>query len=126
MKKAYNLFLLFCSIFTAVTLISSSWQLLGGNENDSNAHILIRAIFTLVGVGFYGLFKYINIRNKYIKVFTEYIVSVLFIFIVVWGIGFFGELSKNAYRDAFFNWSGVFVSVVIIEFIIKKVRKNVI
>ncbi|SFU42812.1 hypothetical protein SAMN04487886_102519 [Clostridium sp. DSM 8431] len=124
MKKIYNLFLLFCGIFTAVTLVSSVWQLLDGQESDTNAHILIRGIFTLVGVGFYALFKYINIKNKYIKILTQYIVSVAFIFIVVWGIGFFGELSKNAYRDAFFNWSGVFASVVIIDFIVKKVRKK--
>ena len=117
MKKIYNLFLLFCGIFTAVTLVSSVWQLLDGQESDTNAHILIRGIFTLVGVWFYALFKYI-------KILTQYIVSVAFIFIVVWGIGFFGELSKNAYRDAFFNWSGVFASVVIIDFIVKKVRKK--
>ena len=124
MKKIYNLFLLFCGIFTAVTLVSSVWQLLAGQESDTNAHILIRGIFILVGVGFYALFKYINIKNKYIKILTQYIISIAFIFIVVWGIGFFGELSKNAYRDAFFNWSGVFASVVIIDFIVKKVRKK--
>ena len=39
MKKIYNLFLLFCGIFTAVTLVSSVWQLLDGQESDTNAHI---------------------------------------------------------------------------------------
>ncbi len=124
MKKIYNLFLLFCMIFTAVTLVSSGWQLVRGCENDTNSHILIRAIFTLVGVGFFGVFKYLNIKNKYIKILIQYIVSVVFIFVIVWGIGFFGELSKYAYRDAFFNWSGVFASVIIIDFIVKKIRRK--
>ncbi|SFU34735.1 hypothetical protein SAMN04487886_101032 [Clostridium sp. DSM 8431] len=124
MKKIYNLFLLFCMIFTAVTLVSSIWQLVKGCENDTNAHILIRAIFTLVGVGCFGVFKYLNIKNKYMKISIQYIVSVLFIFLIVWGIGFFGELSKYAYRDAFLNWSGVFASVIIIDFIVKKIRRK--
>lgn len=124
MGKIYKLFWMYCGIFTVITLVSSIWQLSRGCESDTNAHILIRGIFTFVGVGFFGLFRYINISNRYLKIFVQYLVSILFIFIIVWGIGFFGELSKYAYRDAFLNWSGVFLSVIIIDFIVKKLKKK--
>ena len=108
MKKMINLFFMFTVIFTIVTLFSSIWQLLNGQPSDTNAHILIRSIFTIVGVGFYGIFKNLNIKNLWVRLFIQYITSILFIFIVVWGIGFFCELSKTAYRDAFLNWSFIF------------------
>lgn len=122
MKKMINLFFMFTVIFTIVTLFSSIWQLLNGQTSDTNAHILIRSVFTLVGVGFYGIFKNLNIKNSWVRLFIQYITSILFIFIVVWGIGFFGELSKAAYRDAFLNWSFIFLSVVIIQSFIKYLR----
>lgn len=124
MKKAINIFILFTVIFTLVTLSSSIYQLFDGQANDTNAHILIRALFTFVGVGFYSLFSYISIKNVYVKLIVQYTVSIIFIFIIVWGIGFFGELSKTAYRDAFFNWSLVFLAVVIIKSIITKIRSK--
>ncbi|MHC1681838.1 MAG: DUF6608 family protein [Clostridiaceae bacterium] len=124
MKKTLNLFMFFTVLFTLITTISSTYQLLSGQTTDTNAHILIRALFTFVGVGFYGLFSNIDIKNTFIKLAVQYIVSILFIFIIVWGIGFFGELSKTAYRDAFLNWSFIFLSVVIVKSIITKIRHN--
>lgn len=126
MKKILNLFVLFTIIFTLVTLSSSIYQLFVGQSTDTNAHILIRALFTLVGVGFYGMFSYINIKNIYIKIIVQYTVSIIFIFMIVWGIGFLGELSKTAYRDAFLNWSFIFLAVVLIKSIIEKmINKNI-
>lgn len=124
MKKILKLFILFAIIFTLVTLISSTYQLLGRQTTDTNAHILIRGLFTLVGVGIYGMFSYINIKNIYIKIIMQYTISIIFIFIIVWGIGFFGELSKTAYRDAFYNWSFIFLSVVFLKSIIMKFRNK--
>ena len=122
MKKARKLFILFTEIFTLITLSSSIYQLLSGQATDTNAHILIRGLFTFVGVAVYGMFTYINIKNIYIKFTVQYTISIIFIFIIVWGIGFFGELSKNAYRDAFLNWSFIFLSVVFLKSIITKIR----
>lgn len=124
MKKALKLFILFTVIFTLITLISSTYQLINGQTLDTNAHILIRGLFTLVGVGVYGLFSYIKIENIYIKLTVQYIISIILIFIIVWGIGFLGELSKTAYRDAFLNWSFIFLSVVVLKIIIKKIRSK--
>ena len=124
MKKIINLATLFTVIFTLITLISSIYQLFNGQTTDTNAHILIRGLFTLVGVGFYGMFSYINIKNTYIKIIAQYTVSIISIFIIVWGIGFFGELSKTAYRDAFLNWSFIFLSVVFLKSIITKIRNK--
>ncbi len=124
MKKIINLATLFTVIFTLITLISSIYQLFSGQTTDTNAHILIRGIFTLVGVGFYGMFSYINIKNTYVKIIAQYTVSIISIFIIVWGIGFFGELSKTAYRDAFLNWSFIFLSVVFLKSIITKIRNK--
>ena len=124
MKKIINLFTMFTVIFTLITLVSSIYQLFSGQATDTNAHILIRALFTIVGVGFYGVFSSIIIKNTYLKVIIQYIVSIIFILIIVWGIGFFGELSKTAYRDAFLNWSFIFLSVILVKAIIKKYIKK--
>ncbi|MPL94999.1 hypothetical protein SDC9_41162 [bioreactor metagenome] len=124
MKKIINLFTMFTVIFTLITLVSSIYQLFSGQATDTNAHILIRALFTIVGVGFYGVFSSIKIKNTYLKVIIQYIVSIIFILIIVWGIGFFGELSKTAYRDAFLNWSFIFLSVILVKAIIKKYIKK--
>ncbi|KLE15695.1 DUF6608 family protein [Clostridium sp. C8] len=124
MKKIINLFTMFTVIFTLITLVSSIYQLFSGQATDTNAHILIRALFTIVSVGFYGVFSSIKIKNTYLKVIIQYIVSIIFILIIVWGIGFFGELSKTAYRDAFLNWSFIFLSVVLVKAIIKKYIKK--
>lgn len=124
MKKIINLFTMFTVIFTLITLVSSIYQLFSGQATDTNAHILIRALFTIVGVGFYGMFSSIKIKNTYLKVIIQYIVSIIFILIIVWGIGFFGELSKTAYRDAFLNWSFIFLSVILVKVIIKKYIKK--
>lgn len=124
MKKIRNLSILFTVIFTVITLISSIYQLFSGQTTDTNAHILIRGLFTLVGVGFYGIFSCINIKNTFLKVAVQYTVSIMVIFIIVWGIGFFGELSKTAYRDAFLNWSFIFLSVVIMKSIITKISNK--
>lgn len=124
MKKIINLFTMFTVIFTLITLVSSIYQLFSGQATDTNAHILIRALFTIVGVGFYGVFSSIKIKNTYLKVIIQYIVSIIFILIIVWGIGFFGELSKTAYRDAFLNWSFIFLSVILVKTIIKKYIKK--
>jgi hypothetical protein len=122
LKKLIDSFLLFTVIFTVVTLVSSSWQLLNGATSDTNGHILIRAIFTFIGVCFYGIFRYLNIKNTWLKFFVQYLASIICIFLTVWSIGFIGELSKNAYRDAFLNWTFIFLSVVIVQFIIKSLR----
>lgn len=124
MKKIINLFTMFTVIFTLITLVSSIYQLFSGQATDTNAHILIRALFTIVGVGFYGVFSSIKVKNTYLKVIIQYIVSIIFILIIVWGIGFFGELSKTAYRDAFLNWSFIFLSVILVKAIIKKYIKK--
>jgi hypothetical protein len=124
MKKIINLAIMFTAIFTLVTLISSSYQLFIGQPTDTNAHILIRALFTFVGVGVYGIFSYINIKNSYVKLLVQYFISIVVIFIAVWGIGFWGELSKTAYRDAFINWSFIFLSVVIIKTIVTKISNR--
>lgn len=124
MKKILNLFILFTIIFTVVTLVSSIYQLFNGQTTDTNAHILIRCLFTLVGVSFYGLFSGIKIKNIYLKVIIQYTVSVIIIFIIVWGIGFLGELSKTAYRDAFLNWTFIFLSVVFVKSIISKIHNK--
>jgi hypothetical protein len=107
-----------------VTLVSSIYQLFNGQTTDTNAHILIRCLFTLVGVSFYGLFSGIKIKNIYLKVIIQYTVSVIIIFIIVWGIGFLGELSKTAYRDAFLNWTFIFLSVVFVKSIISKIHNK--
>lgn len=101
-----------------VTLVSSLWQLFNGQATETNAHIIIRALFTLIGVCIYSIFNHIDISNNWIKFSIQYVTSISSIFLLIWAIGFFGELSRTAYRDAFFNWTVIFLFVITIQIII--------
>lgn len=115
MKISTRFFSLFCSIFTMVTLISSIWQIFNNQITDTNSHILIRALFTFIGVSVYAIFNNLKIQNKWLSLSFQYLTSLIFVFLLVWSISLLGELSSTAYRDSFLNWTAIFLVVVVLK-----------
>ncbi len=105
-KKAL---LLICVVFTMLTVTSSGYGLLTGQETDTHIHILMRFLITSVGIGSILIF---NLFPRWplaaINVF-HYMVAMVVVFVIVWISGFFIELHPDAYRDIFFNFTAVYI-----------------
>jgi hypothetical protein len=106
--------LMFCCIFTAATLFSSGYQLLSGTESDTNFHILLRGMITLVGVVVWQSSLKSNFKFRVLNIVIPYGVSLMLVFGIVFVAGFFEELHKDAYRDIFLNFTIAFAIVTAI------------
>ena len=108
LKKAA---LLICVVYTLLTVTSSGYGLLTGQETDTHIHLLLRFLITAVGIGSVLLF---NLFPRWslaaINVF-HYAVTMGTVFAIVWVSGFFIELHPDAYRDIFFNFTAVYLLV---------------
>lgn len=115
--------LLICVVYTILTVTSSGYGLLTGQETDTHIHLLMRFLITAAGIGSILLF---NIFPRWslvaINIF-HYAVTMGAIFIIVWISGFFIDLHPNAYRDIFFNFTAVYILVSVVFQIVLR-RKN--
>ncbi len=120
-KKAL---LLICVVYTLLTVTSSGIGLLTGQETDTHIHILMRFLITSVGIGSILLF---NLFPRWplaaINIF-HYVVTMGFVFVIVWISGFFIELHPDAYRDIFFNFTAVYILVSAIFQIMMRRKKG--
>lgn len=98
-----NIGILFCSIFSVVTVTSCIINLLLGNANETYIHILDRAILTLIGSIIVGIAITINYKSSILNCFIPYLIFIVLAFLYVFVSGFFVELHHNAYRDIFIN-----------------------
>lgn len=98
-----NIGILFCSIFSVVTVTSCIINLLLGNANETYIHILDRAILTLIGSIIVGITITINYKSSILNCFIPYLIFIVLAFLYVFVSGFFVELHHNAYRDIFIN-----------------------
>lgn len=98
-----NVGILFCSIFSVVTVTSCIINLLLGNANETYIHILDRAILTLIGSIIVGIAITINYKSSILNCFIPYLIFIVLAFLYVFVSGFFVELHHNAYRDIFIN-----------------------
>ena len=98
-----NIGILFCSIFSVVTVTSCVINLLLGNANETYIHILDRAILTLIGSIIVGIAITINYKSSILNCFIPYLIFIVLAFLYVFVSGFFVELHHNAYRDIFIN-----------------------
>ena len=121
-KIIYNISYI-CILFTITTVISSTIQLTQGIEYDTNAHILLRMAICIIAIIFISIFKNIRIRNIYLRALVQYVLSMGCIFLLVYFLGFFIELSKTAYSDIFLNYTIPFIIIAII--IIFKGKKKI-
>lgn len=106
-----NIIYYVCILFTVATVISSSIQLIQGRKYDMNAHILLRGAISTIAIIFIVIFKYINIKNIYLRSLVQYILSMTCIFTIVYFLGFFIELARTAYKDIFFNYTIPFIII---------------
>lgn len=119
-----NVGILFCSIFTVVTVTSCIINLLIGNTNETYIHILDRAILTLVGSIIVGIAVTINFKSLILNCFIPYLIFILLAFLYVFISGFFVELHPNAYRDVFINDTIAYIIVYVGILIYKNISKS--
>ncbi|WP_250672970.1 DUF6608 family protein (plasmid) [Paraclostridium ghonii] len=113
---------IYCLLFTVTTIISSIIQITLFNKvNDTNSHILNRAIVVAIGTSTLYMILYINFKNKILGILIPYVISLSTVLMYVFFTGFFEELHPNAYRDITLNYSAVFI---IAFFIVKFVSKR--
>ncbi len=98
-----NIAILFCSIFTVVTIVSCVINLLLGYTSDTYLHILDRAVLTLIGSIITGLAVDIDLNNSILNCLVPYLIFIMLAFLYVFISGYFVELHPNAYRDIFIN-----------------------
>ena len=126
MKKIINKnsCLLYCAIYTITTILSSVIYLSQGLIDDpsGNWHALDRALIILIGVLALQLYRKLEFKNKLLNIICAYIPTVLLTFLYVFLRGLRETLAQSAYKDIFVNYTLLFVLVVSIDLIIKKVK----
>ncbi|MDR3053759.1 MAG: hypothetical protein LBU48_07860 [Coriobacteriales bacterium] len=116
--------MMFCCIFAAATIASSSYQLLSGIESDTNIHILLRGMIALVGVTVWQLILKCNFKFKPLNIIVPYAISLILVFCIVFVTGLFEELHKDAYRDIFLNFTVVFVVITAVVHIVPAIKNK--
>ncbi|MDK2564278.1 hypothetical protein QOZ84_12015 [Romboutsia sedimentorum] len=121
-KINFSFINVYCLLFTVTTIISSLIQLtLFKQVNDTNSHILNRAIVVAIGTSSIYLLLSIKLKNKILEILIPYVISLSIVLLYVFFTGFFEELHPNAYRDITLNYSAVFIIVAfIVKFITRK------
>lgn len=123
-EKATNNISYICILFTIFTVISSTMQLIQGIKYDTNSHILLRIAICVIAVLFINIFMKIRMRNIYLRALVQYILSMGCIFLLIYFLGFFTELSKTAYRDIFLNYTIPFIIIAAIIISIDKKKTD--
>lgn len=102
----------YSALFTFTTIASSILQLAVMNQaNDTNSHILNRAVVVLIATVTITVFDNIKLKSKILSLVIPYVISMSTVFLYVWILGHFGELSKHAYRDIFLNFTVITIIV---------------
>ncbi len=123
MKKAlWQGTIIFSILFTLTTLTSSILQLITGQLEDTNAHILMRGGFVFIATVTMVLFFIYPFKNKLLSYLVPYVIAQLLVFVLLFFVGLTTELHPDAYRDAFFNFTGVAVIVIATLIVIDRVK----
>lgn len=123
-KKLIFYAIMLCSIYTLLTLISSSMQLIQGIESDTNIHILMRFVVCFIGISFWVTFSLIKFKKQWTTVLVQYMISMSLIFAIVLILGHFVELSDSAYLDIFMNYTIPFAIISTIVSIHRQKKKK--
>lgn len=126
MKKIVNKnsCLLYCAIYTITTILNSIIYLSQGLRDDpsGNWHELDRALIIFIGILALQLYRKLEFKNKLLNIICSYIPTMLLTFLYVFLMGLRETLAQSAYKDIFVNYTLLFVLVVSIDLIIKKVK----
>ena len=123
-KELKGGFIFFSVVYTIITILSSSEQIFKGQATDTNCHILNRAVVTFIAVLTVKLFEKIKVKSAILSFFLPYGISMGVVFFYVWLTAFIEPLSKNAYRDVFFNFTTISICVAVILTIKDKWKKK--
>ena len=123
LKKAV---ILYCGIYTIITILNSVLYLTEGVYEDPNGnwHELTRAVVVLIGTIAYVLALYLPIKNSLLKSLVIYVPTMGLTFFFLFLNGFVEPLAKYAYRDIFFNYTGCFVVVSIVAALVRRGGKK--
>ncbi len=117
-------FQLFCMMYTATTMVSSALQLFQGRLEDTNSHILHRAVVCFIAVFVMEASANIRLKSQLLSWLVVYSIAMTIVFIYVWITGFFEPLSKYAYRDIFLNFTSIAIIVGIIISLLEKRKEK--
>lgn len=118
--------ILYCGIYTFATIVNSVLYLADGVYEDPNGnwHELTRAVVVLIGTIAYAMALYLPVKNSLLKAIVIYLPTMGLSFFFVFITGFVEPLSKYAYRDIFFNYTGCFVIVSMVAVLVGRGRKK--
>lgn len=113
-----------CIIFTAVTVFASLFNLytVGIDAATGDLHILLRLLIVGLAIGSLYIFEWFQDRSQRIVLLIHYLVTMGAVFGLVWASGFVIELHPDAYRDIFLNYTGLYVILVLGEFLYLRAR----
>lgn len=111
-----NKLITICVLFTIITLLSSVLGLFQGHETADHIHILSRFVIVVLAIGSLLIFDWLRHFPFALTHLIHYVVTMLIIFLMMFGMGFFVFLHPNAYRDIFLNYTAIYIGVVAVEF----------
>ena len=128
MKKIINKdsCLLYCAIYTITTILNSILYLCQGLRDDpsGNWHELDRALIIFIGILALQLYRKLEFKNKYLNIICAYIPTMLLTFLYVFLMWLRETLAKSAYKDIFINYTLLFILVVGIDLVVKKIKNR--
>lgn len=92
------------------------------DDPSGNWHELDRALIIFIGVLGLQLYRKIEFKNKFLNIICAYVPTLLLTFLYVFLMGLRETLAKSAYKDIFINYTLLFVFVVVIDLVVKKIR----
>ncbi len=119
-----NSILLFCVLFTLLTLVSSLLNLILNNPLETHFHILNRAVLTLIGSFIANMMLEVEFKSPILNFIVPYLLFMAIAFLYVYITGFFEELHKDAYRDIFLNDTVIYIVLYIALSGYKKIKLN--
>lgn len=125
-QKIKKAAVLYCVIYTVVTILNSVLYLANGIYEDpsGNWHELTRAVIVLIGIMAWLLACSLPIRQPLLKALVIYVPTMGLVFFLVFLSGFIDPLAKHAYRDIFINYTGLFVIISVVSRIVDGIRKR--
>ncbi len=116
--------LMFCSIFTVVTVFSCIINIMLGCETDTYVHIIDRAVLTLLGSIVIICALELKLKNGILNFVLPYVIFISLAMLYIFITGFFRRLHPNAYRDVFLNDTIAYVVVYLCLKLHERIRQK--
>ncbi len=113
---------IYCAIYTLTTIITGIGCLISGiNKQPSGSWPdIMRALIVFIGLAAYLLSKYLPIKNVILQALIVYVPTMAFAIFTVWLSQYIEPLAENAYRDAFLNYTDLFILASVTVAIVKR------